>query len=152
MWHSLRFLEFSLQLHIHGNLRFDLTASESYNSIVEGPQTHTKMIIHQDAVKRSVEDLRTIKSISLGIVNFLVNSKILNWTNKASFRKELPLGSLNSKKLATSERSFTDLVAFQLQNCVDAKLRHIVTVTNCAFLGFIQVHLVKAEQVTRKLE
>jgi hypothetical protein len=80
-----------------------------------------------------------------------VSSQNLDWTNKACYREEVPLGSLGLKKLATSESSLTKLGAFQLLKTAEAKLCHAITVTNYAFLCFIQIHLVKVK-LPEKLE
>jgi hypothetical protein len=67
-----------------------------------------RMICHE-AVESAVESLRVSivqQANIIGKCKFLVNSQSLNWTNKACFREELPLGSLGSKKLATPESSF----------------------------------------------
>jgi hypothetical protein len=57
--------------------------------------------------------------------------------------------SLGSKKLATSERSFTRIVDFQLLKSVESNLRHAitrrVTVTTGSLLTFIKVSHSKIE-------
>jgi hypothetical protein len=93
-----------------------------------------------------------LQNYNIGKCTFLVNSQILNWANKPCFREELPLGSLGSKKLATSDSSFTKASPFHLLKSADANVRHAVTVTTCTLLNFIQVHLVKVKYVTGKLE
>jgi hypothetical protein len=105
----------------------------------------SKLIIYQAAVKNVIE-------IEIYIImkhKFLVDSKILNWTNKARFREELPLRISGSKKLTNSESSFTRVVVFQLLKFVDANLHHanthIITVTSCSLLKFIQVSLSKVK-------
>jgi hypothetical protein len=119
------------------------------------PGTHAKLIVYQAAVKCAVETLRAKiaqQNYTIGKYKFLVNSQILNWTIQACFRKELPLGSLGSKKLATSESSFTKvsrLPTSEVCGSREADLRHTVTVTTFTLLNFIQAHLVK---VTGKLE
>jgi hypothetical protein len=74
-----------------------------------------------------------------------VDSQILNWTNKACFREKLPPGSFDSKKLATSEISFTKLIVFQLPESADANLCHAVTATTCSLLNFMQVSFSRSE-------
>jgi hypothetical protein len=67
------------------------------------------MIIHQAAVK-SVEVLRAKITQQISIIGkceFLDDSQLLNWTNKACFMEEF-LGSLGSKKLAIWESSFNE--------------------------------------------
>jgi hypothetical protein len=64
-------------------------------------------MIHQDADKSAVETVRAkiAQQICIfGKCRFIEGTQILNWTNKAYFREELPLGSWGSKKLAISER------------------------------------------------
>jgi hypothetical protein len=103
----------------------------SYYSTVGGPETRAKLKINQNAVKSAVETLRgklVQQNYIIGKRKFLVDSQILSWTNQDCFRVELPLGNLDSKKLATPESSFIRLVASQLQKCADPKLRHIITV------------------------
>jgi hypothetical protein len=87
-----------------------LTASASYNLKVGQPSTQAKLIIHQAAVKSAAETLRAKiaqQNHMIGKCKFLVDSKILNWINKASFREKLPLESLGLKKLTTSDGSLT---------------------------------------------
>lgn len=87
-----------------------MTASTSYNSVVGGAETQAKLTIHQDAAKSGIEALRAKVAQQIYIIvkcKFLVNSKILNWTNRACFSEEHRLGNLGSKKLDTSESSFT---------------------------------------------
>jgi hypothetical protein len=111
-----------------------MTASaSSYNSKAGVLQPHAKLIIHVEVIKGAVEILRARITQQVNIIGkckFLVKSQILNWSNKACFREELPLGSLGSKKLAASESSCTKRVVFQLQKCADAcKTTSRVTVT-----------------------
>jgi hypothetical protein len=87
-----------------------LTDFTNCNLNLGGPETHAKLTIYEDAVKGAVKDLKAKiaqQVYVIGNCKFLVDSQILNLTNKACFREELPLGSLGSKKLATSESSFT---------------------------------------------
>jgi hypothetical protein len=103
-------------------------------------------MIHQDVSKSVVEASRAKvaqQNCIIGKGKFLAKFQIFKWTNKACVREKLPLGSLGSKQLATSESSFAKTVVFQLLKSADAKLRHPVTITNCTLLGFIKVHLVK---------
>jgi hypothetical protein len=82
-----------------------LTANANYKIKVGWPRAQAKLIIHQAAVKNAIETLRAKIVQQIYIImkhKFLVESQILNWTSKAHFREELPLGSLGSKKLATS--------------------------------------------------
>jgi hypothetical protein len=118
------------------------------------PGTHAKLIVHQAAVKGAVETLRAKTSQLMyifGKYKFLVDAQILNWTNKACFRNELPLGSLGSNKLATSESSFTGIVTFQLMKFTGANLLHAVTVITCSLLNFMQASLNKSEVSTGRL-
>jgi hypothetical protein len=65
------------------------------------------------AVKSVVETLRAKVAQQIYITakcKFLIVSKFFNWTNKTCFGEEFPLGSLGSKKLATSESSFTRFI------------------------------------------
>jgi hypothetical protein len=58
------------------------------------------LIIHQVAVKSAFEVLRAKIAQEIYVIGkckFLVDSQILNWTSKACFREELPLGSLGSE-------------------------------------------------------
>jgi hypothetical protein len=69
-----------------------------------------KLIIRQVSVVSAFETLRAKFAQQIDIIEkckFLVHSQILNWTNKACFMEQIPLGSSGSKKLATSESSFT---------------------------------------------
>jgi hypothetical protein len=107
-----------------------LTAFASNNSEVRGLEPRGKLISFYEAVESAVGSLRARIAQQVNIIgesNFLVNSKFLNRTNKACFREELPLGSFGSKKLATPESSITKFVVFQILNCVDGKLCHVVT-------------------------
>jgi hypothetical protein len=117
---------------------------------VRRPRAQAKLFIHQAAVKSAVEALRATIAQQIyitGKCEFLVNSQILNWNNKACFREELPLGSTVLKKLATSDSFITEAVVFKLLRLVDANPRHAITrkVTNttCSLLKFIQVSLSK---------
>jgi hypothetical protein len=58
----------------------------------------------QAAIKSAIETFRVKfawKTYIIGKCTFLVDSQILNWTNKASIREELPLWSFGLKKLST---------------------------------------------------
>jgi hypothetical protein len=113
---------------------WDLTASARSNSKVGLLNTQAELIILHEAVNKAISALRArIAQVSIiGKCKFLVNSQNLSRTNKACFREELPLGSLVSKKFATSESSFTKLAVFWLLNCMEANLcRVFFQILNC---------------------
>jgi hypothetical protein len=121
---------------------WDLAASASYNLKVGWPRTQAKLFIHQIGVKSTVENVKVKIAGQIyifGECKFLVDSQILNWTNKACFREKLHLGSLGSKKPALRRAHLPKLVVFQLLKVADANLHHAVTVTNCPLLNFTQV-------------
>jgi hypothetical protein len=65
---------------------WDLTVSASNYSLAGRPETQTKLIIYQDAVKSAVEYLRARIAHQGYIIEkfkFLVNSQILNWINRS---------------------------------------------------------------------
>jgi hypothetical protein len=81
-----------------------------------------------------------------------MDSEILNWTNKTCFREKLPVGSLGSKDLTTSERSLTKAVLSQLLKFTVANLHHAVTAIICLLLNFVQVSVkLKGSEVTERL-
>jgi hypothetical protein len=76
---------------------------------VGGLGAQAKLMIYQYAFKSATESLKAKIAQQVYIIGnckFPVNSQILNWTNKACFREELPPGSLGSKKLAIPGSSF----------------------------------------------
>jgi hypothetical protein len=92
----------------HGN--GDLTASASYKLKLERPRTQAKLIMHQAAIKSADGNVRAKIAQQINVIGkckLLVDSQIFNWLNKACFSEKLLLGSSGSKKLATSESSFT---------------------------------------------
>jgi hypothetical protein len=84
----------------------DLTASASYNLKLRWQRMQAKLIIYRAAAVETLRAKIAQQIYTVGKCKFLVDSQILNWTNKTCFLEEL-LGSLGSKKLATSEGSFT---------------------------------------------
>jgi hypothetical protein len=130
---SIHYISWNFRCSSYGSISleiWDLIASASYNSEVGGLETHATGMIHYKAVKSAVELLWARIAQKINIIwkcEFLVNSQSLNWANMACFREKLPLGSLGSKKLATPESSFAELVVFQILNCTDAKLYHVIT-------------------------
>jgi hypothetical protein len=95
----------------------------------EHQSIYASVTIHHSAVGSAVEPLRArIAQVNIiGTYKFLVHSQSLNRINMACFKEGLPLGSLGSKKLATSESSFTKLVEFQILNGTDGKLCRVIT-------------------------
>jgi hypothetical protein len=99
-----------------------LKTGGSCNSAVSGPEIHTVRKINQGALRSVVESLRAKIAQQVNIIGkykLLVNSQYLNWNNKTGFRKELPLGNLGSKKLATPESLIAKLIVFQILNFTD---------------------------------
>jgi hypothetical protein len=130
-----------------------LTASESYNTEVGGPEPLSKLILYHEAVQRAVELLRA-RIAQVNIMEKCKNSQNLNWTNKACFREELPVGNLGSKKLASTYSYFTKLVVFKILNCTDAKLfipdpSVKVTVSYGKIEWYRNKHNVKSDELSR---
>jgi hypothetical protein len=110
---------------------WDLAASASYKLRVGRSRIQAKLIIRTSSCCQSAFETSSIKIVQriciIGKCKFLVDSQILNWTNKACSMEEIPLGNLGSKKLPTLEISFTKLVAFQLLKFADTSVRHSVS-------------------------
>jgi hypothetical protein len=106
---SIRYVSWNFSCFSYSGISLvigDLTANASYKLKVGRQRTQAKLIIYQAAVKSVVENLRakiTHQIYIIGKCKFPMESQILNWTNRACFREELPLGSFGSKELATSE-------------------------------------------------
>jgi hypothetical protein len=97
---SICYTSWNFSCSSYGGIPFgicDLTARASYELKAGWPDTQAQLIILHEAVKKAGSALRAriVQQINfIGKCKFLVNSQKLNWTNKACFMEELPLGNL----------------------------------------------------------
>jgi hypothetical protein len=134
---------------------WDLTASASYNfksvSVKDPLQADYTSSCCQKC-HWNFKGKNRAATISLGNINSWWTPKFWTGPVRPVSGRSLLLEVWAQRSSLLQRAHSPKLVVFQLLQFVDANLHHTVTVTTCAFLNFIQVHLVKVEWVAEKLK